>query len=999
MDKLRAHYTGSAGSSLLTDRYKFWTSSQGLHEFIQEWEVKVRHAGSLCGYGDVSYEFCRDKFIFGLNEDNIRTELLRTHIKPNNSEKSLSDVVAEARAIESAKQTNKLIADSSKGIDQHVHWIGLRHSQMKLRREPGTCFWCCDRRGPHPWKLCPANGKTCTSCGGNDHFAHVCLEDRKLPNPSNRPTWRPQCRGLQGSQKRDPRQLQIQDIIVQYADTFKGFGRLGPPVHFQLDDSVQPVQMPVNRILVAKRAKEKEALDRCVQAGVLVKVHEPTPWCSNELIREIPKKFRICIDPSQTVNKAIQFQKHQMSTLNEQLHKLSAAKCFSLVDVKEGFLHIPLDEESSWMTTTHISYGKYWWLRLPFAITSAPDEFQMRLTSALEGLDGIIGIADDIVVYGEGNTFEEAQADQRSIKLNVGKLRFKLKEFKFMGTIISDNGLKTDPDKVPAITQMATPQNKPALLRFIGMVNYLSPFCSNLSSVIQPLRMLTQDATDASDSAVGGALLQPSDDDKLQTVAFTATSMNPTEQRYSQIEKECLAICNCFEKFDQWLMEMESDYNTRNPRLTANTENQLREEKSKDTTLNTLYKVTVKGWPADRASIPESLRPYWNYRDELSVKNGIIYKGSQVMVPQSMQKDMLRKIYANHFGPWQIVSQDLCELEKQRYLVTVCHFSDWIEVDKLEDTLSSTVIEETKAHFARYGVPAICHSDNGPQFISEDYRKFSVEYGFRHTTSSPYHPKGNGRAEAAVKVAESMLKKADDCHSAVTQKHAASRRDSKTYYDKSAGVDQRPLITGTYAYAKPPAHQRGKPWICGEVLTHEQPRSYTIRTAQGRTIRRNRVQLKPAAPPSCHHRRAAVEASTPHTAAWPPSPDAPPQENAPEMTPPQPQELTGSPVKQTRSGRIIKCPERLRHKLVINFEAITEKVHGCKPNNDKSYTKAYQKPTDCGYGCKVVCCYDDKYTKPIQIYRGPYAVYKFMGKMLEEVKYCKKIIKNKFNKP
>lgn len=58
---------------------------------------------------------------------------------------------------------------------------------------------------------------------------------------------------------------------------------------------------------------------------------------------------------------------------------------------------------------------------------------------------------------------------------------------------------------------------------------------------------------DASDNAVGGALLQPNDDGKLQPAAFASSSMNPTEQRYSQIEKECLAICNCFRKFDQWL--------------------------------------------------------------------------------------------------------------------------------------------------------------------------------------------------------------------------------------------------------------------------------------------------------------------------------------------------------------------------------------------------------------------------------------------------------------
>ena len=85
--------------------------------------------------------------------------------------------------------------------------------------------------------------------------------------------------------------------------------------------------------------------------------------------------------------------------------------------------------------------------------------------------------------------------------------------------------------------------------------------------------------------------------------------------------------------------------------------------------------------------------------------------------------------------------------------------------------------------------------------------------------------------------------------------------------------------------------------------------------------------------------------------------------------------------------------------IYADFEAITEKIHGCQPNDDKSYTEAYQRHTDCGYGYKVVCCYDDKYTKPVQIYRGEKAVYKFMEAMLDEVKYCNKIMKKHFNKP
>ena len=85
--------------------------------------------------------------------------------------------------------------------------------------------------------------------------------------------------------------------------------------------------------------------------------------------------------------------------------------------------------------------------------------------------------------------------------------------------------------------------------------------------------------------------------------------------------------------------------------------------------------------------------------------------------------------------------------------------------------------------------------------------------------------------------------------------------------------------------------------------------------------------------------------------------------------------------------------------IYADFEAITEKISGCQPNNDKSFTEAYQKHTDCGFGYKVVCCYDDKYSQPLKIYRGEKAVYTFMEYLLDEVKYCKKIIKKEFNKP
>ena len=85
--------------------------------------------------------------------------------------------------------------------------------------------------------------------------------------------------------------------------------------------------------------------------------------------------------------------------------------------------------------------------------------------------------------------------------------------------------------------------------------------------------------------------------------------------------------------------------------------------------------------------------------------------------------------------------------------------------------------------------------------------------------------------------------------------------------------------------------------------------------------------------------------------------------------------------------------------IYSDFEAITQKVSRCQPSTEKSFTDIYQKHIDCGYGYKVVCCYDHKYTKPVQIYRGENAVYKFMENMLEEVNWCKSKMKKHFNKP
>jgi len=83
----------------------------------------------------------------------------------------------------------------------------------------------------------------------------------------------------------------------------------------------------------------------------------------------------------------------------------------------------------------------------------------------------------------------------KNIKLNQSKLQFKLKQVKFMGNIITDQGMQADPDKIAEISAIAPPRSKAGVQRFVVMANYLSPYCPNLSTIIRPLTQLTKSDT------------------------------------------------------------------------------------------------------------------------------------------------------------------------------------------------------------------------------------------------------------------------------------------------------------------------------------------------------------------------------------------------------------------------------------------------------------------------------------------------------------------------
>ena len=126
-------------------------------------------------------------------------------------------------------------------------------------------------------------------------------------------------------------------------------------------------------------------------------------------IRETKDKFRICLDPSNTINKALRVPQHPIPRFEDILPQLNGAKCFSVADAMSDFTNILLDHESSLTTTFHTPFGRYRWLRLPYGVSSGPEEYQARQQDALAGLKGICNIADDVLIYGCGQTKEEAE--------------------------------------------------------------------------------------------------------------------------------------------------------------------------------------------------------------------------------------------------------------------------------------------------------------------------------------------------------------------------------------------------------------------------------------------------------------------------------------------------------------------------------------------------------------------------------------------------------------
>ena len=273
-------------------------------------------------------------------------------------------------------------------------------------------------------------------------------------------------------------------------------------------------------------------------------------------------------------NTAIIRERHPMPTSDELIHKLNGAKVFSKLDLRHGYHQILLAPESRYITTFRTQHA---------------------ISQALAGIEGVINISDDILIFGTTQAAHDKtlrmvfeRLRETGLTLNKAKCAYNKSTLEFFGMIFSADGVSPDPKKIEAITHAPRPTTITGVRSLLGMTNYCSKFIVNYASITAPLRDLTKINTpfqwrsthenawvklkealtsapvmayfdtqkcteltlDASPTGLGAILQQhsPSRDDH-KVIAYASRALSPVEQRYSQTKREALAIVWAMERF------------------------------------------------------------------------------------------------------------------------------------------------------------------------------------------------------------------------------------------------------------------------------------------------------------------------------------------------------------------------------------------------------------------------------------------------------------------
>ena len=358
-----------------------------------------------------------------------------------------------------------------------------------------------------------------------------------------------------------------------------------------------PVRQRPYRVPETKR----QQIAKEIQKMLLSNVIQPScsPWSSPVLLLEKPNgEFRFCVD-YRRLNAETKKDAYPLPRIDETLDALGNAAWFTTLDLQSGFWQIPVQKSDIEKTAFATHHGHWEFRVMPFGLANAPATFQRLMDLVLSGLHWThcLVYLDDVVVFAATEEEHMRRLDlvlgriaRAGLTLKPAKCQWMKNSVKFLGHIISSEGVSVDPAKVKSVSSFPLPKNSTDVRSFLGLTSYYRRFISEFASRSKPLADLTKKKckfvwtkeaqesfedlknclvtapilkcpdfslpfnlyTDACDYGIGAVLAQETPDGEV-VIAYASRLLKSSELKYAVLQKEALGIVWSLKHFYPYL--------------------------------------------------------------------------------------------------------------------------------------------------------------------------------------------------------------------------------------------------------------------------------------------------------------------------------------------------------------------------------------------------------------------------------------------------------------